>query len=289
MQDFFFPHDLKTHSKEQIDDDNDVTEFAFGSIKYRDGMDDPYSDEYYDGYNDIYKDDLSDLIDEFVEAHDGNVTEQEIQDYVQSIKTNAFDKVNALDMSDYIVDKNNMDTLLGMANPELIHYDDTLCCNQEKAICHCAYEKRSIVFGDPKMNFMEIYEKLMAKGNKLTAGLEIYDYAYDWLSPNQPIPCTSCTYHGTYRCIPLRNWLRAIADDIHTGSVDELLFEGAEILPCENYTPKPNANREDVQVVQIHLAGRRIDQRNNEAEVIHLDEITDEKVPTLEELVNGEY
>lgn len=141
-----------------------------------------------------------------------------------------------------------------LPHPKNLSMYSTLCCDKAFAFCKCTHKKQSIVYGEHILSFNDIYEKAMRSHG--TPQYELYEFAYSWDENSNSIPCTTCVYYGTYKCFPLRNWLKNIADKIIYDKIN-LEDKHAVVDPCNNFEPNSFAKSEDIEAVRVILSKKR--------------------------------
>lgn len=132
---------------------------------------------------------------------------------------------------------------------ELPGFNDMLCCDLPAEKCNC----------DEPLSF----NTAMVAGhdNYVAPGYELTDYAYDTDNVTDMKLCETCSHHGTYRCKPLRQWLREISEpemmsDNPTGLDNKMMY----ISPCLEYVPSSTATSTDIDFVLEYLHQESIDE-----------------------------
>lgn len=133
-------------------------------------------------------------------------------------------KITVLDDIDDQVEYNDLDL------------DSTMCCDKPVSDCECKLDPGSYIFSPNRPTFLQTYNTLQNVIHPNT--LELFENAYVYEQDAGEFPCASCSAFGTYKCVPLRDWMRNVADD-HTyqQALQHQTEKGGEIEPCTAYQP----------------------------------------------------
>ncbi|MGW8178050.1 MAG: hypothetical protein ACWGQW_04550 [bacterium] len=134
-----------------------------------------------------------------------------------------------------------------------ISVDTAMCCDEDPVDCTCPKVDGSVIYNGNAPSFFSVYEsfqRLILDSTKE----EITSFAYDWDQEIDEAACAGCIYYNTFRCIPLREWLRTLDKKSDQRDMyDNVLRFSEMIMPCPNYVATDSSSEHQTYIFNKYV------------------------------------